>query len=77
MGIKHRNLHQQLLPKRKERVLDKRRGRIVMLKIQSIAIELADARRGNHHAMRILECQNVQRSVHSIAEGLYASSVIQ
>lgn len=47
-----------------------------MLEIQSIAIELADARGGNHHAMGILECQNVQRSVHGIAKGLYASSVI-
>ena len=42
-----------------------------MLEIQSIAIELADARRGNHNAMRILERQDIQRSVHGIAKRLF------
>lgn len=41
-----------------------------MLEIQSIAIELADPRGSNHNAVRILERQDIQRSVHGIAEGL-------
>jgi hypothetical protein len=41
-----------------------------MLQIQSIAIELADPRGSNHNAMRILESQDIQRSVYGIAKGL-------
>jgi len=45
-----------------------------MLEIQSVAIELADPRGGNHNAVRILERQNVQCSVYGIAKGLQESN---
>ena len=45
-----------------------------MLEIQSIAIELADPRGGNHNAVRILERQDVQCCVYGIAKGLWESN---
>jgi hypothetical protein len=39
-----------------------------MLEIQSIAIELADPRGSNHNAVRILERQDIKRSVYGITE---------
>lgn len=41
-----------------------------MLEIQSVAIELADPRGGNHNAVRVLERQDIQCCVNGIAKGL-------
>ena len=73
---KWQNLRQQPLPERKQRILSKPRVRIRMLQIQSIAIELADPRGSNHNAVRILERQDIQRSVYSIAERLIDTELV-
>lgn len=41
-----------------------------MLEIKSIAIELADPGGGNHNAVWIFECQDIQGCVNGIAKGL-------
>lgn len=65
------DLRQQLLPKRKQRILGKVGIRIRMVKIQSIAIELADARGSDDDAMRILERKDIQGRMYGIAKRLF------
>lgn len=67
------NLRQQLLPKRKQRILSEPWIGIRMLEIQSIAIELADPGCGNYNAVRVLERQDVQCCVYGITKGLGSS----
>jgi hypothetical protein len=66
---------QQFLPKRKQRILGKVWVRIRMLEIQSIAIELADARGSDDDSMRVLQREDIQGSVDGIAERLFVSSI--
>jgi hypothetical protein len=66
-----KDLRQQPLPQRKQRILCEPWVRIRMFQIQSIAIELADSRSGNHNAIRVFgRCKNIQCGMHSIAKGL-------